>query len=293
MTVHQQGECHEVGCAACAVQFRNPHSAMEWCMAGSGGLDLTFIGSGNAFADSRCWSGFVANGRVMFDAPPSAVYGLKRAGLAIDQIETVLISHFHGDHFFGLPFLLLEFAFPGAAGGRTPRRTRDLTIVGPPGIEEKVEQLAEMAFPSLLNDRSPLGPQSYRRCYVEMEPGDERQVGDLRVSAARMNHAEGILPVALGFRVAMDRRVLAYTGDSGWCGGLFDIGRGADVYVCDCNYASGRNLPEHLTLDEVRDLRAKLDPRTEMILTHLGHDERPTDMPRTQVASDLARFRFK
>jgi ribonuclease BN (tRNA processing enzyme) len=221
------------------------------------------------------------------------VSGLKRAGLAIDQIETVFISHFHGDHFFGLPFVLLEYAFPGAAGSRTPRRTRDLTIVGPPGVGDMVERLGEMAFPDLLTDRSPLGPQSYRRCYVEMEAGAERQVGNLRVSAAQMNHAEGILPLCLGFRVEMDGKVLAYTGDSGWCEGLFEIGKGADVYVSDCNYATGRNLPEHLSLEEVRDLRAKLDPRTEMVLTHLGHDERPTDMPRTRVASDGARFHFK
>jgi ribonuclease BN (tRNA processing enzyme) len=228
----------------------------------------------------------------MFDAPPSALYGLKRAGLAIDHIETIFISHFHGDHFFGLPFLLLEFAFPSAAGSRTPRRTRDLTIVGPPGVGDMVERLGEMAFPTLLTDRSPGGPQSYKRRYVELEPGTERAIGDLRVSAARMNHAEGSLALCLGFRVEIDGRVLAYTGDSAWCDGLFAIGRGADVYVSDCNYATGRNLPEHLSLEEVRDLREKLDPRTELVLTHLGHDERPTDMPRTHVAADLKRFRF-
>ena len=72
-------------------------------------LDLSFIGSGNAFADSRCWSGFLANGRALFDAPPSALYGLKRARAAVDRIDVVLLSHFHGDHYFGLPFLLLEY----------------------------------------------------------------------------------------------------------------------------------------------------------------------------------------
>jgi ribonuclease BN (tRNA processing enzyme) len=257
-------------------------------MSECGGLDLTFIGSGNAFADARCWSGFVANGRVLFDAPPSAVYGLKRAGVAMDRLDVVLLSHFHGDHYFGLPFLFLEYAFPGAAGGRTPRRVQDLTIVGPPGVADIVEQLADLAFPNLLHARD-----NYRRRYVEMEPGGEAEVRGLRLSAARMNHAHGSLPVALGYRVEMDGRTLAYTGDSAWCDSLLEIGRGADVYVCDCNYASGRNLPEHLSLDEVRDLRAQLDERTEMVLTHLGHRETPRDMPRTHVADDLARFYFR
>lgn len=262
-------------------------------MSESRDLDLTFLGSGNAFADARCWSGFVANRRVMFDAPPSAVYGLKRAGMALSAIDVVLISHFHADHFFGLPFLLLEYAFPGAAGTRTARRTRDLIIAGPPGIAETIERLADLAFPNYFNGRLQEASADYRRWYVEFEPGQEKEVGGLRVAAAAMNHARGSLPVALGYRVELDGHVIAYTGDSGWCDSLFEIGRGADVYVCDCNYPSGRNLPEHLTLEEVRDLRAQLDPRTELILTHLGHREHPRDMPRTYVAEDLARFRFR
>lgn len=256
-------------------------------MAGSGCLDFTFIGSGNAFADARCWSGFLLNGRVLFDAPPSALYGLKRAHVPMEQIDTILLSHFHGDHFFGLPFLLLEYRFPGAAGGRTPPRTRDLTIVGPPGVEEMVEHLAQLAFPNLLN-----AGESYRRRYVEIEPGTEAEANGLRIGAARMNHGSGSLPVALGYRVEVGGHTVAYTGDSAWCDALLEIGRGAEVYVADANYPSGRGLPEHLSLDEIRDLRAQLDERTAMILTHLGHRETPRDLPRTFVASDLARFIF-
>lgn len=256
-------------------------------MGDRGALDLTFIGSGNAFADSRCHSGFVLNNRVLFDAPPTAVYGLKRANLAMEQIDVVLLSHFHGDHFFGLPFMLLEYAFPGAAGGRTPRRTRDLTIVGPPGVADTVERLNELAFPQLLS-RSP----AYKRRYIEVEPGVEAEIAGLRLSAAKMNHATGILDLCLGYRVEIDGRTLAYTGDSGWCDGLEEIGRNTEVYVCDCNYATGRKLPEHLSLDEVADLRMLLDERTAMILTHLGHDEPVTGLPRTWVATDGGRFNF-
>jgi ribonuclease BN (tRNA processing enzyme) len=253
-------------------------------------LQFTFIGAGNAFGDARCYSGFLLNGRVLFDAPPTAVIGLKTARLPLDTIDVVLVSHFHGDHYFGLPFLLLEYAFPTAAGSRTPPRTRDLTIVGPPGIGDRTEQLVELAFPNQIT--GPYAHHGYRRRYVELEPGAEREVEGLRIGAARMNHAAGSLPLALGYRVGLAGRVVAYTGDSAWCDGLWDIGRGADVYVCDANYPAGRNLPEHLSLDEVRDLRAGLDPRTALILTHLGHREAPRDLPRTFVAEDQARFTF-
>ncbi len=256
-------------------------------MGERGELDLTFIGSGNAFGDSRCYSGFVLNGRTLFDCPPTAVYALKRAHLPMEQIDTVVLSHFHGDHFFGLPFMLLEYTFPGAAGGRTPQRTRDLTIVGPPGVAGTIEQLCALAFPNILHLN-----QGYRRRYVEIAPGAEAEVNGLRLSAAQMNHAKQSLDTALGYRIESGGRVLSYTGDTGWCDELLQIGAGAEVYVCDANYPGGRGLPEHLSLDEVRDLRGLLDERTTMILTHMGHDIAPADLPRTITATDLARYRF-
>ena len=62
--------------------------------------------------------------------------------------------------------------------------------------------------------------------------------------------------------------------------------------LCDANYPAGRGPPEHLSLAEVGELRAGLDGRTTMLLTHLGHRASPRDLPRTFIASDLARFTF-
>jgi ribonuclease BN (tRNA processing enzyme) len=249
-------------------------------------LDLLFIGSGNAFADARCWSGFLLNDRYLFDAPPSALYGLKRGGADLDALDVILLSHFHGDHFFGLPFLLLEYAYPGSAGVRvTSRRTRDLTIIGPPGVADKVEALTELAYPSLV--QRDLG---FRRRYIELEPGRDVETDGLRVSCERMNHALDTFPLCLGYRVECGGRRIAYTGDTGWTDALLDLGRGTEVFVTDCNYPRGFNQPEHLSLDEVAVLRHKLDERTAIILTHLGHDRAPVDIPCTYRAEDLMRF---
>lgn len=250
-------------------------------------LDLLFIGSGNAFADARCWSGFLLNGRYLFDAPPSALYGLKRGNADLDALDVILLSHFHGDHFFGMPFLFLEYAYPGGDGVRAGRRTRDLTIVGPPGVEEKVESLTALAYPNLVS--ADLG---FRRRYVELEPGGAVEVAGLRVEAEKMNHAIGTFPLCLGFRVELAGRRLAYTGDTAWTDALLALGDRADVFVTDCNYPDGEDRPEHLSLDDVARLREKLDERTTIILTHLGHERQPTGLPRTVRADDGMRFRF-
>jgi ribonuclease BN (tRNA processing enzyme) len=251
----------------------------------SDALNLLFVGSSNAFAETGCWSGFLLNDRYLFDAPPSALYGLKHAGASLDALDVILISHFHGDHFFGLPFLLLEYAYATGELGRTSPRTRDLTIVGPPGIEEKVENLTALAYPNLAG--RDLG---FKRRYVELEPGCAKEVAGLRIEAEQMNHATDSLPLCLGYRVEHGGHRLAYTGDTAWTDALLELGHRADVFVTDCTYPSGFDLPEHLSLDEVAVLRGKLDETTSIILTHLGHGELPVGLSRTYRASDLMRF---
>src|SRR3989304_10041950 len=103
-------------------------------------MELTFLGSGNAFASGgRYWSSFLANGRYLFDAPPTLLPHLKRIGAPLTDIEVVFLSHFHGDHFMGLPFLFLEDIY------LTERRD-DLCIVGPRGAEAKLEEFARQGY---------------------------------------------------------------------------------------------------------------------------------------------------
>lgn len=248
-------------------------------------LDLLFVGSSNAFAETGCWSGFLLNGRFLFDAPPSALYGLKHNGADLDALDVVLISHFHGDHFFGLPFLFLEYAYAAGGPGRTSPRTRDLTIVGPPGIEDKAESLLALGYPNMVGRR-----YGFKRRYVEMEPGCAKEVAGLRLEAERMNHATDSLPLCLGYRAEYGGRRLAYTGDTAWTDALLALGHGADVFVSDCTYPDGFDRPEHLSLDEIGILRGKLDEQTTIILTHLGHERRPLGLPLTYRAADFARF---
>jgi ribonuclease BN (tRNA processing enzyme) len=243
-------------------------------------LDLAFLGTGNALAPERCWSGFLLNGRYLFDAPPTALLSLKRLGADLAAIDTILISHFHSDHFFGLPFLFLEYAH------RTQRRS-DLTIVGPPGVEARIQSLMEIGNPTTLSHDA-----GYRLRYMEVTNGTDAEANGLSFHAVQMEHGGGSME-CFGFRVSLPGRRLAYTGDTGWCDGLLRLGEGVEVFVTDCTHREGRNRPDqHLSLEEIRDLRPQLDPRTNIILTHLGGPTSAAGLHRTFVASDLATFSF-
>jgi len=242
-------------------------------------LELSFLGSGNAFTPGgRYWSSFLLNGRYLFEAPPTLLPHLKRLGVPPADIRAVFISHFHGDHFLGLPFLLLEYLH------LTPRR-EDLYIVGPPGVEGMIEGVAEMAFPNLSH-----ADAGYHRRYLEVGPNGQQTLDDLCFQAFPTKHA-GEKLASFGYRLRLAEKVLAYTGDTELCDELFALAAGADVLVLDCNYSQGKG-PEHLSFAEVPEVRKRLPLSTTIILTHLEAEPDVSGLQGVLLARDFATFRF-
>jgi len=238
-------------------------------------LELTFLGSGNAFASGgRYWSAFLLDGRYLFDAPPTLLAHLKRLGKDLQAIEAVFISHFHGDHLLGLPFLYLEYA------ELSPRR-EEMRVIGPPGIEGLVEGIYRQVFPGAEEKGPP-------RRYIEVADGQEGRVGDLRFQAFRVEHSRRL--ECFGYKVWLKDKVVAYSGDAAPCAGLLRLGEGADIYVLECNFRSGR-WPMHLSLEDVMELRKSL-PEPIFILTHLEGDMDLRGLERALLAQDLATFLF-
>jgi ribonuclease BN (tRNA processing enzyme) len=252
-------------------------------MSGSGAeakstrLELTFLGSGNAFAGDRYWSSFVLNRRFLFDAPPTLLAHLNKLQIPTLGIDAVLLSHFHADHFFGLPFLFLDYEYVN-------ERTEELLIVGPPGVEEKVERLNELGFPGLARKN-----QRYRRHYLEVAAGKDYPVLDLTVRPIRMEHAESL--DCFGYRVRLGERVLAYAGDAEMTPAVLELARGADVLVVECSCWEGA-CSHHIGLDDIRRLRAQIPSETTLILTHLEAGRPRLDMKGVLVAEDFATYRL-
>lgn len=241
-------------------------------------MELTFLGSSNAFAaEGRYWSSFLANGKYLFDAPPTLLPHLKQLRTPVTDIQVIFLTHFHADHFAGLPFLFLEYVY-------LTKRTDDLVIVGPPGVEARMESFADSCYENITRDAG------YKRRYVEAVPGREMTAGPLTFSVRPMNHkSHGV--GALGYRVNIGGKTVAYTGDTMFCDAIVELGDGADVLVMDCTYTTGSG-PEHMSLDEARVVRRRLSPRTAIVLTHLNGAPVTDGMENVLVAKDLKTFRF-
>ena len=239
-------------------------------------LDLLFLGSGNAFADGRYWSSFLVNGRYLFDCSPIVAPHMKKCGVPLSDIEVVFISHFHGDHYFGLPFLFLEYA-------ERIRREKDLTIVGPPGIMQRTIKITEAAFPNVFRKKD----RGYGLSFQEVADGTSEEIAGIRFVARAVTHV-GDLP-CFGFRAEIDGRTIAYSGDTVFCEPLVELGQGADVFVIECSYWE-ESGGVHIDPAGIRELRRRLGPTPKFVLTHLEAGEQDLGIENTLIASDLARF---
>jgi len=193
---------------------------------------------------------------VLLDCGVTTLAALKRDGIPSSAIDAVLISHLHGDHFAGLPFLFLEYVY-------VEPRTRPLRIAGPPGTEARVHEL----FRAMYRDAS-ADPLPYPLEFVELQPGVPVDVAGARVDSFRVPHTENEL--SLGLRVETEGRSILYSGDTGWTDELVRQSEGTDLFICECCFYETR-LDFHLDYPRLEENHERFGTRR-LILTHFGRE---------------------
>jgi ribonuclease BN (tRNA processing enzyme) len=221
-------------------------------------MQLRFVGCGDAFGSggryNTCFH--VTGERVNFliDCGASSLPALKRQSIARDDIDLILITHFHGDHFGGLPFLLLDAQFT--------RRTRPLVIAGPAGIETRLKQVMEALF-----ENSSQTKQRFDLGVVALGPEQARSFGAVSVTSFAVVHGESGGP-HLGYRIETEGRVIAYTADTEWTETLIPLGRDADLLIAE---ACDRPVKNHLSLKTLEAHLTEIKPKR-LMLTHMSDD---------------------
>jgi ribonuclease BN (tRNA processing enzyme) len=223
-------------------------------------VQLRFVGCGDAFGSggrfNTCFHVTGAQVNFLIDCGASSLPALKGQGVSRNDIDLVLITHFHGDHFAGLPFLLLDAQFG--------RRTRRLTIAGPEGIETRLTGVMEALF-----EKSSKTKQRFDLNVVSLSPESTARFGEVSVTPFAVVHGESGGPF-LGYRIEAEGRVIAYTADTEWTETLVPLGRDADLFIAEA-YTFERPVKNHLSL---KALEARLDdikPKR-LILTHMSDD---------------------
>jgi ribonuclease BN (tRNA processing enzyme) len=231
-------------------------------------MRVTVVGSGDAFGSggrfNTCFFLETAKAALLVDCGASTLIALKARGLDPNRIDGIVLSHLHGDHFGGLPFLLLDGQF-------LARRDRPLAIAGPPGARERIDALLEVTFPKATANR-----WRFPWEVTEIEVGRPTRVLGHSITTAEVVHFSGAPSTAL--RISDGERCFAYSGDTEWVEALVGVADGADLFVIECYGYSGR-LSGHVTWEILKPRLADLRARRVMI-THMN----PTMLARTDEA---------
>ena len=222
-------------------------------------VSLQFLGSGDAFGSGgrlqACLLLRGPAGPVLVDCGASSLIAMKRHDIDASEIEVALISHLHGDHFGGIPFLILD--------GQFRRRERPLIVAGPPGLRARATEAMEVFFPG-----SSATERRFRLEFIELQQGVLSAVGPVTLTPFEVDHASGAPAFAL--RIEYAGKILAYSGDTAWTEGLLDVARGADLFVCEAYFAE-KSVPYHLDYATLVANAPRLGCKR-IILTHMSED---------------------
>ncbi len=221
-------------------------------------MRVTIIGCGDAFgAGGRLQTSFCVHSgpsTFLIDCGVTSLIGMRRLGINPNDIDTVFVSHLHGDHYGGLPWFMIDAKYAS-------NRTRPLVVAGPKGIEARFITLAEALYPNTTTTK-----RGFDLKFVEYEEQKPLELSGVTVTPFEVNHPSGAPPYALRFNV--DDKVLSFTGDTGWVETLFAVARDADLFITEC-FQYDMTLPIHLDYLTIDANYEKLGAKR-TLLTHMG-----------------------
>ena len=222
---------------------------------------LEFLGTGNAFLpQGRFHSLLLIDDSILIDCPPTALASLRRANISPSDINSILFTHWHGDHYFGFPFIALERKWISDREGNV-----QLGIHGPQGCKKRLTQLCELAYPGSMSDR------------LDSFEWDEEVQGKIQCSPEwnfqrfEVEHEIEVDPH--GYIMTHDSGMkIMHTGDSGPCDAIATRAGDCHVVVMEMGVPEEVVIPSHFRPSTVTTL-ANDNPGTIFLVTHTWLDD--------------------
>ncbi len=222
---------------------------------------LQFLGTGTAFhTDGRGSQCILVQPPppappFLVDLGPTAMAAVMRMGIHLDRLDRLFITHLHGDHVAGWPFLLLHLNF-------IERRSRALDVHGPQGVRECLEGLMRLCYRDIVEGTG-LGFE-IRYHELAVTTGSGLEAGAASFDVLPMDHH----PSSIGYRFEVGGKTLGVTGDTRWCANIEQLARRSDVLLLECTSVDPVEQA-HVSLGEIRERIGSLGD-CRVLLVHLS-----------------------
>ncbi len=274
-------------------------------------IDITLIGTAALMPspDRALTTIFLSCGghSILFDCGEGTQIAAIKAGVSLMKTDIIALTHYHGDHIFGLPGLLQTM--------RSIKRTEPLYITGPEGLQEKLEPILKLtgwvSFPiimfalpadglklaelidgwsvaaklSAFKTEHRVPSQGY--CFTLGRAGKfmPQKAKELGVPVNQWSILQKGQCVQLDGVIILPEQVLGeprkglkfvFTGDTALCDNLFTATKDADLMISEATYGEFEQAPHaiehgrHMTFAQAAEVAKRANVK-QLWLTHYSH----------------------
>ena len=203
-------------------------------------MNITFVGTSTCIPDVGSEvASFVIDRKHLVDAGWCSALAMRQYGMDPLQIESLILTHLHQDHYLGLPALLFFIGLrAGTQAGRKPLR-----IIGP---GEHLQEVVDAAVRFLQIPRFPEIEPGYT--LMPLAGGDCFELDDLRFTTCAAKHVSGANrpEPALAYRVthAASGAGFAFSGDTSFHPPIADLAKGLPLLIHDAGHTRPNQAAE-------------------------------------------------
>jgi Cft2 family RNA processing exonuclease len=207
-------------------------------------MKIKILGNGGAISDGLPYNSFMIDENILIESPPDIMNSLYREKINLSKIQIIYISHFHGDHYFGLPFLMLRL-FLNTLNEQNITRIK---LYGPKDIRNKTLEICKLANGEshpLINwiQNNIIFIEIYSNDHIEFD-------NDISIKIFRMDH----FITTFGFSFYKNNEIiLSYFADTIWNDELLSqIKLLPNIIITDLNGEPSDPVKVHLSEDDIK-----------------------------------------
>lgn len=224
-------------------------------------MKIKLVGTGSIEANERSASTLIDD-KLLVDMGNGIAKTIVLEGDRLEDIEAILITHLHGDHFADIPFFMIDRI--------RMDDIKEINIYCPKDTKRRVKELCGLYFGDDSKNHFEERLERGKVKFVEFENMDKVEVTKgYFVTSYLVSHADCV--PAYGFIVEHDGKKIGFSGDSKVCDGVNNIVKESNVSILDTSLLLGEE--PHMGFNDVYAF-AKKYPKKIFISTHLRNRTR-------------------